>query len=427
MESATGRLQKEAILLREMEKCNSDFFSGLQLACDKSISFGVKIVDEYKVPSDHGDDYEFSDFIALTNKLISRELSGNAAKTAIFEFGCKCSSHTWNNWCRRILVKDLDCGVNTKTINKCAKKYPKYAVPNFACQLAEDSKRHASKLSGMKILQEKLDGTRVLTIVYPNGVVNQYTRNGKELLNFGHIKDEFANMSSTLKEAMVFDGEIMSSSFQALMTQLRRKVDVQSKDSILYCFDIIPLSDFLLGKCDIPQIDRINMLNRKGSPLNNMKSVKLLDYIMVDLDTDEGHKIYNDFNNRCVNDGKEGIMIKDPSAPYECIRSTAWMKLKPVLTVDLSIVDLQEGEDKFVGKLGAFICRGIEDGKEIYTKVGSGIGDELRSHFWENRDSIIGKIVEIKCDAITQNQNGTYSLRFPVFVRLRGFDPDEKL
>jgi DNA ligase-1 len=36
-------------------------------------------------------------------------------------------------------------------------------------------------------------------------------------------------------------------------------------------------------------------------------------------------------------------------------------------------------------------------------------------------------LVEVRADAITQNQDGTYSLRFPRFKTFRGFEVGEKL
>jgi len=36
-------------------------------------------------------------------------------------------------------------------------------------------------------------------------------------------------------------------------------------------------------------------------------------------------------------------------------------------------------------------------------------------------------VVEVEADAVTQNQDGTYSLRFPRFLRFRGFEPGDKL
>ena len=42
---------------------------------------------------------------------------------------------------------------------------------------------------------------------------------------------------------------------------------------------------------------------------------------------------------------------------------------------------------------------------------------------------MIGQIVEVRADAITQNQDTTneWSLRFPRFLRFRGFEIGEKL
>jgi ATP-dependent DNA ligase len=59
--------------------------------------------------------------------------------------------------------------------------------------------------------------------------------------------------------------------------------------------------------------------------------------------------------------------------------------------------------------------------------VGSGFSDSLRDSIWADIQGTIGQIVEVRADAITQNQNGTYSLRFPRFLRFRGFEAGEKL
>jgi DNA ligase-1 len=67
--------------------------------------------------------------------------------------------------------------------------------------------------------------------------------------------------------------------------------------------------------------------------------------------------------------------------------------------------------------------------KFIKTNVGSGLTDTDRETFWEAKDKLIGQIVEVRADAITQNQETTdeWSLRFPRFLRFRGFEPGEKL
>jgi DNA ligase-1 len=147
----------------------------------------------------------------------------------------------------------------------------------------------------------------------------------------------------------------------------------------------------------------------------------------VDLDTAEGQLRYKEINAQAVAGGYEGIMIKDPEAGYECKRSVAWLKLKPFIEVSLEVVDVEEGTGRNVGRLGAIVCQGVDDGKTIRVNVGSGFSDSDRDSYWTSRDSLFGQIVEVRADAVTQNQDGTYSLRFPRFLRFRGFEVGEKL
>jgi hypothetical protein len=51
----------------------------------------------------------------------------------------------------------------------------------------------------------------------------------------------------------------------------------------------------------------------------------------------------------------------------------------------------------------------------------------IASGFWDSRDTLLDNVVEVEADAVTQNQDGTYSLRFPRFVRFRGFEAGDKL
>ena len=105
------------------------------------------------------------------------------------------------------------------------------------------------------------------------------------------------------------------------------------------------------------------------------------------------------------------------------------MKVKPFIEVSLEVKAVEEGTGRNVGKLGALIVEGTDEGKFIKTNVGSGLTDGNRDEFWKHKDKLIGQIVEVRADAITQNQDATdeYSLRFPRFLRFRGFEVGEKL
>lgn len=420
----SSKLGKEAIILQEAEAGNSEFFEGFRLAYDPTVTFGVKQIPEKLVPDQSGK-FTFANFRELVNMLRKRELTGNAAKDALETAMMSATVAEWNGWYRRILSKDMRCGATEGTINKVtAKKFPQFSIPLFECQLAHDGANHESKVAGEKLIEVKLDGVRVITIVYPDGRVDQFSRNGKELVNFPHIREQMSHISEYIDDPYVFDGEVMSSSFQDLMKQVHRKSDVNASDAVLYLFDMISLDDFKAGISKIPQYLRSGGLRVTVTETDN---VKILGQEVVNLDTDDGKERFKIINGNAIAKGYEGIMIKDPNAFYECKRSHAWLKQKPFIEVSLTVVNIEEGTGKNVGRLGALVCEGVDIGRDIKVNVGSGFSDAIRDTVWNDHASVMGQIVEVRADAVTQNQDGTYSLRFPRFLRFRGFEPGEKI
>jgi DNA ligase-1 len=421
LEDHSSRLNKESIIEAQID--NVELFEGFELALSPYITFGVK-----KVPSHSGPDGQglpWAAFKELTHLLSTRQLTGDDARAAI-ELALTASTKTqWNDWYRRILIKDLRCGVSEKTINKIVKD----AVPVFECMLAHDGANHEKKIAGKKLLEPKLDGVRVLTIIDSQAkTVTQYTRNGKILENFGHITQAIEQNIDLFDRSVVLDGEMVSSSFQALMKQVHRKENVHSEDARLMLFDIIPLSEFQAGQSVLGQRRRTNLLRSMKAVFDKVGFIDLIPQKEVDLDTMVGRLEFEEYNRWAIEQNFEGIMVKDPDAQYQCKRSVSWLKMKPVVTFDLAVVDLEEGTGKNSGKLGALVCEGFDQDKKIRVNVGSGLTDEQREEIWVNKDSIIGQIVEIKADCVTKNQDSedVYSLRFPRFEKFRGFRAGEK-
>ena len=423
LESNNSRLFKEEVIARESLAGNLELFRGFRAAYDAMVTFGVKKVEP---KTGDGKGITSEAFWDVARQLAERKLTGNAAVTAVNFLRMNAREDEWNYWYRRILIKDMRCGTSDTTINKHAD--PKFHVPVFTCQLAHDGAKHESKVSGSKLIEVKRDGVRVITVVYPSGQVDQYSRNGKELVNFETIKKQIAKHAIFFKEPMVLDGEVMSASFQDLMRQVHRKSDVQADDSVLNLFDILPLSEFQAGESTKVQHQRSAQLRSWYAPIaEHMPNVSILGQELVDLDTNEGRARFNAINSEAIKGGYEGIMIKDPDATYECKRSVNWLKQKPYIEVSLEVVDVEEGTGKNAGRTGALVCEGVDDGQAIRVNVGSGLSDDMRDSIWADRSSVVKQIVEVRADAVTQNQDGTYSLRFPRFLRFRGFQPGEKL
>jgi DNA ligase-1 len=436
LNESDSRLHKEDVLKQALEAAtlgstNAQVFLGLLKACyNPYVTFGVKqIPDTVGIV---GAENPWQAFNELLVQLSQRQLTGHAARDAILEIAERFNSDEWNTFCAPVLRRDMRAGISSTTINKICKKTD-YEIPLFGCQLATNSEGRP-EMKGMKRLEPKLDGVRVLMTVIPSDfglTVVSYSRNGKVFENFTHIEEQISNNWVKMVRAclgidlgrsingFVLDGEVIGNTFQELMRQARRKTDVQADDSVFNIFDIIPLNEFREGHWNAQLRKRIALLDSMRGVIDEMPNVELLPHIMVDLDTAAGKDQLERYAKDNVNAGFEGIMIKNMDAPYLCKRSTDWMKWKPTITVDLEVVGVEEGTGRNVGRLGALVCAGVDDGKEISVNVGSGFSDGNRDDYWTNRNVVIGRTCEVLCDVITQNQDGTYSLRFPRFVRFR--------
>ena len=422
LEDHSSRLNKEAIL--EAEKDNVELMEGIHLALSPYITFGVKKVPSFSGPDGQGLPWEA--FKELCELLATRQLTGDDARSAIELALSASTKNQWNDWYRRILIKDLRCGVSEKTVNKVVKG----AVPVFECMLAHDGANHEKKIKGTKLLEPKLDGVRCITVVnYEARTVVQYTRNGKVLENFSHITDSLLTHIDDLGRSYVLDGEVVSDSFQTLMKQVHRKDDVQSGDARLMLFDMIPLVEFKEGKSTLGQRRRSNLLRSFKPTFDKCGNIDVIPQIEVNLDEMVGEVQFRAYNKEAIEAGFEGIMIKDPNAMYECKRSASWLKMKPFIEVSLTVTAVEEGTGKNEGKLGALICEGEDDGKVIQVNVGSGFTDDQRAEYWADKDTMLGQIVEVRADAATRSQDSedVYSLRFPRFLRFRGFAKGEKI
>ena len=429
-----SRLHKEDVIRQALEAAtlgsvNAQMFLGLTHACyNPFITFAVRQVPSTEGITDALNPWE--EFNDLLHLLYTRAVTGNAARDAIAAMSIQFDSDEWNNFCAPVIRRDLRAGISEKTINKVVKG-TKYQIPVFGCQLAANSEGRP-EMRGIKRLEPKLDGVRVLmmAIISDAGDVTvvSYSRNGKIFENFTHIEnqiqDNFTKIvrtaaTSNMSMGFVLDGEVIGNSFQELMRQARRKTDVQAGDSVFNVFDIIPLTAFREGHWNAQLSRRIKILESLRSVVDDMPNVELLPHLLVDLDTSEGRDQLDRYAADQVEAGFEGIMIKDLGAPYECKRNTSWMKYKPVYDYDLTVIGIEEGTGKNLGRMGALVCEGVDDSKHITVNVGSGYTDDERQSYWDNKDSVIGQTAVVMADAITQNRDGTYSLRFPRFKTFR--------
>ena len=191
-------------------------------------------------------------------------------------------------------------------------------VPVFEVMLAHDGANHEKKIKGLKLLEPKLDGVRVLTVInMENRTVTQYTRNGKVLENFTHITTAIQDNIDLIGRSMVLDGEMISTSFQALMKQVHRKDNVQADDAVLMLFDIIPLSEFQRGLSILGQRRRTNLLRGMKAMFDKIGNIGIVPQLEVDLDSYVGELQFKQYNQEAIENGYEGCLLYTSPSPRD--------------------------------------------------------------------------------------------------------------
>lgn len=450
LEATTKKNEKEDIIAAAWRAGHRDLFRGAQLAYDALITFGVKKVPLIVEEDDEPGSATFVDFIRLADKLAKRQLTGHAARDGIEDFLNTCGVDEWNDFYRRVLLKDLKVGATETTFNKVLKQIGKtdpealdFIIPVFACQLAPSksyNRETIKDLRGKVLVDVKYDGMRLLSVLdKEKGVVTQHSRNGLVTDKFPHIAEALASLMGDLPRSVVIDGEVVGSSFNALMRQATKK-DADTSETSLMIFDIIPLDDFRKGECAFSQEDRHAILADMSGQIQEHSQGRLfvLEKAEIDLDTEEGRdaifEMFEEVMRMREHDKKfEGLIVKRKDAPYRCKRWNAWEKVKPYVDATLPVVGLEEGKEntKNHGSLGALVCRGKDGDRMIEVKVGSGFTEEERRLWWNNPDLVMGMMAEIEAHEFSQDMEneGTdmWSMRHPRLKGWRGSKKGEKL
>jgi len=300
----------------------------------------------------------------------------------------------------RFLKRDMRCGVNRGLIEKIDPDL----IPIFPIGLAAPWNKKHLKLPAWA--EPKLDGIRCTSFI-KNGDVTCFSRNGKTLELIDEFLDDYLYIAGG--EDYVFDGELMGTDFQHVMTQAKRKKEKDQSKMIHFIFDGMPLADWM---------------NQKSQKYTHRKSIlnSLFDHADAPkLELVKGRYVkteeeVQEFFEECVAAGFEGIIIKQDT-PYVFKRSRDWLKLKPTETYDCIIVDVVAGKDdkKFSDTLGALWV----ELNGVKTQVGSGYSDQLRDEIWKDPNAYIGKMVEVTGEKELTNDG---CIRFP---RFKQFRPDK--
>jgi DNA ligase-1 len=313
-----------------------------------------------------------------------------------------------------IITKSLKLSVDYKVVNSV---YGKNFIYVHEVQKAMSIKDTKLQPGEWICISQKLNGNRG---TYENGKV--ISRQGKEFTGIDHIIKELNLLRSLYPVNMVFDGEIMRKNIDNLPDKENFTIgtgilnsDEEDKSCLEFIIlDVLPQSEFHNGESSrtykqrLLDMYQIQQALQSNSSFNNIRLVNFL-YEGTD------HSKIDYWTQKMTEQGFEGCMVAR-DVPYFCKRHNGLLKSKIFNNMDLEIIGYEVGEGKYAGMLGAFIVQY----KDNTVKVGSGLTDEQRQEFWDIKEDLIGRVIEVKYKEITSDKTtGKESLQFPIFQRLR--------
>ena len=325
----------------------------------------------------------------------------------------KCSNieeiHTYADLFNKVITKNLQLGVDVKTINKVIPGL----IPEFNVMLANKYFDKPEVVEGKEfVITTKIDGSRIIAMK-DNGAVSFWTRQGQKYEGLVDLEKDLLDCQF---DNFVFDGEIVAidtakeDTYKNTM-KLSRTKDTEKHGLQMLVFDYMPVANFKAQCCPTAYTVRRAQLS-SIMDLSNFEYFKLLPMLYKGTDT---NKIL-EFLDEQVSKGEEGIMLNIASAGYDFKRSQNLLKVKKFQDIEVKIIGFEEGINKLENSLGAFIC----EYKNSTVKVGSGLSENDRINFWNNRDSLIGKYITVKYfEESKDSKTGLPSLRFPIFLRIR--------
>jgi DNA ligase-1 len=350
----------------------------------------------------------YGSIFTLLDDLRNRVCTGHTAIANVNRFILE--NKQYETLIYNIIDRDLKMGANTTSINKAV--HPDL-IPTFKVALANPyNVKRVDFQSGDWYGSRKLDGVRCICRKEMN-TVTFYSRSGKEFLTL----DNLANEISKIGGDFILDGEICmvdkdgNEDFQGIMKQIRKK-DHQIDNPKFFVFDYLTLEQFDNKTGTTPLTFRLEL--GKNSLPENINSDMLEFLPQEQLTTEEQ---FTEMAKDAEEAGFEGIMVRK-NVGYEGKRSHNLLKVKKFHDAEYTVLDAINGNIRWTenGKQVERECLSsiIIEHKGCRVSVGSGFSKEQREMYYESPQDIIGKTVTIQYFEESKNQNGGYSLRFPV-------------
>jgi len=346
------------------------------------------------------------DFFVLYELLNRRDITGNDARERVTRFLDTVDFEALE-WFIKSLKKDLKIGIQISSLNEA---FGKDFIKTFEVQLANSYKKDKKYKVSQWLASPKLDGLRCIYVYnrkeeYPNHITRGlYTRNGHKMYGFEHIESVCENICK-MHDLNFVDGELYSHEidFESIQGAVMSDVNIikEQKEKIYY--NLFACEQNSENFTSIKMVELLKTISATY--------INIVPQVLIENTWDEIIKLHDVF----VEQGYEGIMLRDPVHYYDFKRSDKLIKYKNFIESDFEIIGVENGKEgtqfeRTIGRI--WVKKG-----EIESWVGSGFTEQKREDFLRLHlsNELIGKMVEIKYQGVTQDN----SLRFPVVKKLK--------
>jgi len=322
----------------------------------------------------------------LLDLLIERVVTGSAAVKEISRH-IKLLNPPSAEVFKRILNKDLRCGINIKSINKI--------YPGLIPLVFDGSIKPAFLL--LRTFDPNKAKYPCLVAIKKDGIRGQFvngrfiSRQGHPFIGLDHLELELKNCPHILDGELCIDGNFDEDSGKI-------RDNKPTPDAVYWIFDAPSVPG--------TKIERYRWLISHMTETDSVKIIKHRWVMELELQT---------FYQRAIADGEEGVVVYDSNSEYVDGRPGTWTRRVPIKSADCPVVGFYEGKGKHKNSLGGIII----DYKGHEVKVGTGFkGKILKSQLNQLVSQVDKKLLTLKSKKLIK-----YSIAdvCPMWLKIRQF------
>lgn len=255
-------------------------------------------------------------------------------------------------------------------------------LPIFAQDMLLLSVYKNQDISGF-VMSEKLDGVRGYW-----DSKKLLSRQGKQILAPDFWTQNFPPFA--------IDGELYTKrddfeNIASIINSSKKRDDWRNIK--LYVFDVPDANGTLIERLEVLQ----NFLDS-----NPNEFIKIIPQIKI-----SSKEQMEEFFTNIVQNGGEGVVLRDPNLPYEAKRSTQALKYKKQNEANCKVIKINQGKGRYKDLMGSVDCEMLNG---IKLKIGSGFSDKNRAN-----PPKIGEVITFKYEQL--NKNGVP--KFARYLRVR--------